>query len=86
LSKQQLTAFLAQLKDDPGLAAKLRDAPGLDAIISVAQAAGFDVSKADWLKHQAKQVMDLSDSELEAVAGGVSWCCDPFATYLSNCC
>jgi hypothetical protein len=34
------------------------------------QEAGFDVSKADWLRHQAKQTLELSDSELESVAGG----------------
>jgi len=28
------------------------------------------VSKADWLKYQAKQTLELSDAELEGVAGG----------------
>jgi bacteriocin-like protein len=28
------------------------------------------VSKADWLKHQAKQTLELSDEELETVSGG----------------
>jgi len=32
------------------------------------QEAGFDVSKADWLKHQADS--KLSDEELEDLAGG----------------
>jgi len=32
------------------------------------------VSKADWLKYQAKQTLELSDDELEGVAGGlVRW-------------
>ena len=35
----------------------------------MAQEAGFDVSKADWLRHQAKQTLELSDEELDAVAG-----------------
>ena len=34
------------------------------------QESGFDVSKADWLKHQAKQTLELSDEELETVSGG----------------
>ncbi len=32
--------------------------------------AGFDVSKADWLKFQAQQTLELSDEELENVSGG----------------
>jgi hypothetical protein len=36
----------------------------------MAQEAGFDVNKADWLKHQARQTLKLSDEELEGVAGG----------------
>ena len=36
----------------------------------LAKEAGFDVSKADWLKYQAKQTIELSDEELEGVAGG----------------
>ena len=35
---------------------------------------GFDVDKADWLKHQAQQTfVELSDEELESVAGGYQW-------------
>jgi predicted ribosomally synthesized peptide with nif11-like leader len=36
----------------------------------MAKEAGFDVSKEDWLKHQANQTLELSDKELERVAGG----------------
>jgi len=42
----------------------------LDAAVAMAKEAGFDVSKADWLKYQAKQTLELSDEELEGVAGG----------------
>jgi predicted ribosomally synthesized peptide with nif11-like leader len=37
----------------------------------MAQEAGFDVSKADWLRHQANQTLELSDEELEGVSGGM---------------
>ena len=37
----------------------------------MAQEAGFDVTKADWLKHQAKETLELSDEELEEVTGGI---------------
>ena len=70
MSEEQLTALLTNLKDDSGLKEKLQAAADLDAAVAMAQDAGFDVSKADWLKHQAKQTLELSDEELEGVAGG----------------
>ena len=70
MSDEQLTALLAKLKDDAGLREKLKGAADLDAAVAMAQEAGFDVSKADWLKHQAKQTLEVSDEELEGVTGG----------------
>jgi predicted ribosomally synthesized peptide with nif11-like leader len=70
MSEEQLSAFLAKLKDDVGLQEKLKDAADLDAAVAMAQEAGFDVSKADWLKHQAEQTLELSDEELEVASGG----------------
>ena len=70
MSEEQLTALLAKLKEDVGLQEKLKGAADLDAAVAIAKDAGFDVSKADWLRHQAKQTLELSDEELEVVAGG----------------
>ena len=70
MSEEQLTALLAKIKQDAGLKEKLKGAAGLDAAVAIAKEAGFDVSKADWLKYQAKQTLELSDEELEGVAGG----------------
>jgi predicted ribosomally synthesized peptide with nif11-like leader len=72
MSEEQLTALLAKIKEDAGLQEKLKGAADLDAAIALAKEAGFDVSKADWLKYQAKQTIELSDEELEGVAGGFS--------------
>ena len=69
MSEEQLTALLAKLKEDAGLQEKLKGAADLDAAVALAKEAGFDVSKADWLKYQAKQTIELSDEELEGVAG-----------------
>ena len=69
MSEEQLTALLAKIKEDAGLQEKLRGAADLDAAVALAKEAGFDVSKADWLKYQAKQTIELSDEELEAVVG-----------------
>jgi predicted ribosomally synthesized peptide with nif11-like leader len=70
MSEEQLTALLAKLKDDAGLREKLKGAGDLDAAVAMAQEAGFDVSKTDWLRYQANQTMGLSDEELEGVVGG----------------
>ena len=70
MSEEQLSALLAKLKEDAGLREKLQGAGDLDAAVALAKEAGFDLSKADWLKYQAKQTLELSDEELEGVAGG----------------
>ncbi len=73
MSEEQLTALLAKLKVDAGLQEKLKGAADLDAAVAIAQEAGFDVSKAEWLRYQAKQTLELNDEELEAAAGGRAW-------------
>jgi predicted ribosomally synthesized peptide with nif11-like leader len=71
MSEEQLSALLAKLKDDAGLKEKLKGAVDLDAAVAMAKEAGFNVSKADWLRYQVKQTLELSDEELEGVAGGM---------------
>ena len=71
MSEEQLAALLAKLKDDTGLQEKLKGAADLDAVLAIAKEAGFDVSKAAWLRYQANQTLELSDEELEGVAGGI---------------
>jgi predicted ribosomally synthesized peptide with nif11-like leader len=87
MSEEQLSALLAKLKDDAGLQEKLMSAADLEVAFAIAKEAGFDVSKADWLKHQAKQMLELSDGELEQASGGqYSDMCGPlhcFYTVLS---
>ena len=70
MSEEQLSALLAKLKLDSALQEKLRGASDLDAAVTIAQEAGFDVSKADWFGYQAQQTLELSDKDLEGVAGG----------------
>jgi predicted ribosomally synthesized peptide with nif11-like leader len=70
MSEEQLAALLAKIKDDAGLQAKLKGVADLDALLAIAKDAGFDVSKAAWLRYQATQTLELSDEELEGVAGG----------------
>jgi predicted ribosomally synthesized peptide with nif11-like leader len=70
MSEEQLAALLAKLKNDAELQEKLKGAGDLDTALAMAKDAGFDVSKADWLRYQARQTLELSDDELEVVAGG----------------
>ena len=70
MSEEQLAALLAKLKDDEGLQEKLKGAADLDAVLAIAKEAGFDISKAAWLRYQATQTLELSDEELEGVSGG----------------
>jgi len=70
MSEEQLSALLAKLKEDAGLREKLQVAGDLDAAVALAKEAGFEVSKADWLRYQAKQILELSDGELEQASGG----------------
>ena len=63
MSEEQLAALLAKLKDDEGLQEKLKCAADLDAVLVIAKDAGFDVSKADWLRYQAQQTIELSDEK-----------------------
>ena len=70
MSKEQLTALLAKLKDDVGLKEKLF-AVDIDTAVSLANEAGFDVSKAD-LGSIGQEEETLSDEQLESVAGGLS--------------
>jgi predicted ribosomally synthesized peptide with nif11-like leader len=63
---------LPSSKDDAWLQEKLKGAADLDAAVAMEKEAGFDVSKADWIWFQAKQNLELSDEDLEGLAGGKS--------------
>jgi predicted ribosomally synthesized peptide with nif11-like leader len=86
MSEEQLSALLAKLKEDAGLFEKFQGAADLDAAAALAQEAGFDVSNEDLLKFQAQQSQELSDEELEGVAGGVGYVCSASAAGLGGGC
>jgi predicted ribosomally synthesized peptide with nif11-like leader len=87
MSKEQLAALLAKLKDDAELQEKLKGAADLDAAIALAKEAGFDVSKEDWLKYQGEQTQELSDEELDGASGGLmaASCLRPPLRYQTQC-
>ena len=65
MSEEQLKSFLEKVKTDTGLKEKLKAAADSDAVLAIAKEAGFMIS-ADDLKTQS----EISDAELERVAGG----------------
>ena len=75
--KEKLVELLAKLKDDAVLREKFKDAADLDAAVALAKEAGFDVSKADWLKYLSNTLAELSDEELEKIPGSER---SPYAT------
>lgn len=80
MSEVQLAALLAKLKVDIGLQEKLKGAADLDAALALAKEAGFDVSKAEWVRYHTNLTQELNDEELEGVTGGTGrsvnwlWC------------
>lgn len=82
MPEKELSALLAKLNEDIRLREKFSDAVDVDAAVAIAKEAGFNVSKADLLTAQTTQSLELSEAELEGVAGGGSmtgflglWCC-----------
>ena len=73
MSEEQLSALLAKLKNDEGLQEKLKGAADLDAAVAIAKEVGFMIS-ADELQRAQAVGEELSDEELEGVAGGAQRC------------
>ena len=69
MTEEQLKAFLEKVKADTSLQEKLKAAVDADAVTAIAKEAGFSIS-ADDLKNAQSE---LSDEELEGVAGGGSY-------------
>ena len=66
MSEEQLKAFIAKVQADTSLQEQLK-AEGTD-VVAIAKAAGFSITTEDLNTHR----QNLSDAELEVVAGGDS--------------
>ena len=66
MSEEQLKAFIEKVKGDTSLQEKLKAAADPNAVLAIAKEAGFSISADDLTKAQS----ELSEEELEAVAGG----------------
>ena len=70
MSEEQLTAFLEKVQGETSLQEKLKAAADANAVAAIAKEAGFSISADDLAKAQS----ELSEEELEGVAGG-GWMC-----------
>jgi predicted ribosomally synthesized peptide with nif11-like leader len=77
MSIQQLQAFIAHLQDDGN--AQLRQSvqaeaslSNLEAVVAMAQQAGFAIEVSDIQDHHAQQTAELNDEELSESSGGAS--------------
>ena len=70
MSEEQLKAFLEKVKADTSLQEKLNGAADADAVVEIAKDAGFSITAEDIQSMQSATV-ELSDEELEGVAGGM---------------
>lgn len=61
-----IQAFLVKVRGDSNLQEKLKAATDSDAVVSIAKEEGFSISADDL----TKALLELSDEELEGVAGG----------------
>ena len=62
MSEEQLKAFLAKAKDDPSIQDKLKTAKSPDDVVAIAKEHGYEFT--------ADKITELSEEELEGVAGG----------------
>ena len=76
MSEEQLKAFWSAIQADAGLQEKLSAAKDADAVVAIAEAAGFEISEEELAK--AKAQLELSDEQLAGVVGGKDSCanCD----------
>ena len=68
MSEEQLKSFLEKVKTHTSLQEKLKAAADADAALAIAKEAGFAITAEDIQSMQS--ATDLSDAELEGVAGG----------------
>ena len=72
MSEEQLKSFLEMVKTDTSLQEKLKGVTDADSALAIAKEAGFAITAEDIQSMQSST--DLSDEELEGVAGGSCSC------------
>ena len=70
MSLETLNAFIAKVQSDSGLLEKMKHVSEADGAVAIARSAGFEITAGDVIRQQARIASELSDDELENVAGG----------------
>ena len=74
---------------DPSINEKLKTATTVDEAVAVLNDGGFTISKADFLRAQARQLLECSDEELDAAPAAMSYTTDTLigcVTWVAGCC
>ena len=77
MSEEQLQAFIEKVKGNLDLQQKLKGAADADAFAAIAKEAGFAITAEDVQAMQPAKT-ELSDDDLERVAGGICAATGPF--------
>ena len=80
MSEEQLKSFLQTVKTDTSLREKLKGAADADAALAIAKEAGFVITAED-IQSMDSATTDLSDEELEGVAGGTFTIIDDWGNF-----
>ena len=72
MSQENINAFIAKVQSDSGLLEQMKNVSEADGPIAIAKSAGFEITAGDLIRQQAKIASELSDDELEKVAGGTA--------------
>ena len=78
MSEEQLNAFIAKVQGDSSLQEQLKAAATPDVVVAIAKEEGFSISVDDVENART----ELSDEELEGLAGGQ----DCFSDGAATCC
>ena len=73
MSEEKLKAFLEKVKSDTSLQEKLKAATDTGAVVAIAKEVGFAITAED-IQSMQSATMELTDDELEGVAGGTRDC------------
>ena len=81
MSKEELKAFIAKAKDDQSIQDKLKSAKSPEDVVGIAKEHGHEFT--------ADKITELSEEELEGVAGGTAgtgnMCRGPNSTFVVKC-
>ena len=80
MSEEQLKSFLEKVKADTSLREKLKAAADADAAFAIAKEAGLVINAED-IQSMDSATTDLSDEELEGVAGGTFTITDDWGNF-----